>query len=472
MITKIATTICFILVSLLSAGALQAETSPALAKQLEELDQRYRALSAELYDNYVDPDGVQAVSGPMRLETLVGPMQLEKKVRKYLADEEPIRAIAAIYQNKELVLKQVRRGTIMGFVQLMLDHNEWQMANELFDHIKKTGLEFQATNTAYMFAKFHFRRNEWVQCLHALRQISKGKISAVHMDLYNLMYGVSLQHEGRYTEAISYYRLITPGSEYQLYATLNKASAQLNHGGTLEQTKQLQAHLSNELLLMPNEMRDYLTLMSGYYFLENKEYAAAREAFGRVPMKSLYFNRALLGVAFAAARQGDYTRALRYTAILREKGSTDLAVDEAHLLNAYILARSRHLRAASTAYSSAVNYYAERIKDVDSFLNQTLDSESVFDLASDINLMHEFPEARSLFDNMKNLGIFLVRSEMFAQERYYYQQIRTLYNEYTAVLETMVRAYMLARRERLANYLSQSRFGLVQMFDTGLKRDD
>ena len=472
MITKIATTVCFILISLLPAAALQAETSPALAKQLKELDQRYRALSAELYDNYVDPDGVQAVSGPMRLETLVGPMQLEMKVRKYLADEEPIRAIAAIYQNKELVLKQVRRGTIMGFVQLMLDHNEWQMANELFDHIKKTGLEFQATNTAYMFAKFHFRRNEWAQCLKALRQISKGKISAAHLDLYNLMYGVSLQHEGRYTEAISYYRLITPGSEYQLYATLNKVSAQLNRDGTLEQTKLLQAHLSNELLQMPNEMRDYLTLMSGYHFLENKEYAAAREAFGRVSTKSRYFNRALLGVAFAAARQGDYTRALSYTAILREKGSTDLAVDEAHLLNAYILARSRHLRAASAAYSSAVDYYAERIRDVDSFLNQTLDSDSVFDLASDINLMREFPEARSLFDNMKNLGIFLVRSEMFAQDRYYYQQIRTLYNEYTAVVETMVRDYMLARRERLASYLSQSRFGLVQMFDTGLKRDD
>ncbi len=460
------------LVFLLSAPTSQAETSPVLAKQLKLLDQRYRTLSSEIYQNYVDPDGGQAVSGPMQLETLVGPMQLELKVQKYLANEEPIRAIAIIIQNKELVLKKVRRGTIMGFIQLMLDHNEWQMANELYLHVKKTGLEFQVVNSAYMFAKFHFRRDEWALCIKALRQISKRKISAVHMDLYNLMYGISLQQQGRYAKAVSYYRLITPTSEYQMLATLNGTASQLSLDGTQAQARQLQSHVSNEQLVMPNEMRDYLTLMAGYHFLENEEYAAAREVFGRVSVNSRYFNRALLGVSYAAVKQGLYSRALSYTAMLREKDSTDLAVDEAHLLTAYILAKSRRTRAASTAYKEAVSYYTERIKSIDAFLNQELGSESVFDLASDINLMREYPEARSLFDNMKNLGIFLVRSDLFAQDRYFYQQIRTLYNESTAVVEEMVKAYMLARRDHLESYLSQSRFGLVQMFDTGIERDN
>jgi len=462
------------LVSLLSSMTLQAETSSPLSESLQQLDQRYRALSFELYHHYVDPEGVGmgAISGPMRLETLVGPMQLEIKVRRYLQDEEPIKAIATIFQNKELVLKKVKRSTIMGFVELMLDHNEWQMANELYEHVKKTGLEFQVTNTAYLFAKFHFRRNEWALCLSALQQISKGKISAAHMDFYNLMYGVSLQQEGRFADAIEYYRLITPASKYQLYATLNEVGSQLNQGGALAQAQQLKAHVMNETLPMPDEMRDYFTLMAGYHFLENKEYAATREAFGRIPMKSRYFNRALLGVAFAATRQALYSRAFSYTTILKSKGSTDLATDEAYLLSAYILAKSRRLKAASTAYSSAVDYYSERIKNVDSFLNQELDSESVFELVSDINLMREYPEARSLFDNMKHLGIFLVRSDLFVQDRDYYQQIRELYSDYTIIVEEMVRTYMVKRRGHLENYLSQSRFGLVQMFDTGVERDD
>ncbi|VAW87788.1 hypothetical protein MNBD_GAMMA17-848 [hydrothermal vent metagenome] len=464
------------LVSLLSSMTLQAETlsSPLLSENLQQLDQRYRALSFELYQHYVDPDGggMGAISGPMRLETLVGPMQLEIKVRKYLQDDEPIKAIATIFQNKELVLKKVKRSTIIGFVELMLDHNEWQMAIELYEHVKKTGLEFQATNTAYLFAKFHFRRNEWALCLAALQQISKGKVSATHMDFYNLMYGVSLQQEGHYADAIEYYRLITPASEYQLYATLNEVGSQLSRDGELAQAQQLKAHVVNEMLPMSEEMRDYLSLMAGYHFLENQEYEAAREAFGRVSMKSRYFNRALLGVAFAATRQALYSRAFSYTTILKSKGSTGLAADEAYLLSAYILAKSRRFQAASTAYSGAVDYYSERIKSVDSFLNQELDSESVFNLASDINLMREYPEARSLFDNMKNLGIFLVRSELFMQDRDYYQQIRELYSDYTVIVEEMVRNYIVKRRAHLENYLSQSRFGLIQMFDTGVERDD
>ncbi len=459
MITKIASTICLLLVCLLPATWLRAETPPSLSKELKQLDQRYRELSSELYQNYVGPDGsgMEAVSGPMRLKTLGGPIQFEIKVRKYLEKEEPIQAIAEIYQNKELVLKKVRRGAIMSFIQLMLDHNEWQMANELYEHVKKTGLEFQATNTAYMFAKFHFRRNEWRLCLSALQQISKKKVSAAHMDFYNLMYGVSLQQEGRYADAIEYYRLITPASEYQLYATLNEMASQLSRDGALAQAKQLQTHVANEALPMPNEMRDYLALMAGYHFLENEDYPAAREAFGQISVKSRYFNRALLAVAFAATKQGL---------------STDLAVDESHLLTAYILAKSRRLQAASAAYSSAMDYYVERIKNVDNFLDIELDSESVFGLASDINLIREFPQARSLFDNMKNLGVFLVRSDQFAKDRDFYQRIRALYTDYTVIVEEMVKVYMIERRQYLNSYLSQSRFGLVQMHDTDVKRED
>lgn len=474
MVLKITSTIFLLLISLLTAMPSSAEVSPSITTQIEQLDQHYRALSSELYQNYVDPEGggMGVVSGPMRLETLGGPMQFEIKVGKYLEDDEPIRAIAAIYQSKELVLKKVRRGAIMNFIQLLLDHNEWQMANELYEHVKKTGLEFQVTNTAYMFAKFHFRRNEWKQCLIALRQISKRKVSAAHMDFYNLMYGVSLQHEGRYADAIEYYRLITPASEYQLYATLNDVASQLSRDGTLAQAKQLQVKVVNETLAIPDEMRDYLTLMAGYHFLANEEYATAREVFGRISVKSRYFNRALLAVAYAATKQALYSSALSYTSMLKEVKSTDLAVDEAYLLTAYILAKSKRQNDASAAYSEAVTYYAERIKNVDSFLDTTVENNDAFGLVSDIDLMREYPEAQSLFDNMKNLSFFLSRSDLFAQDQGYHQKIKMLYDDYTAVIEVMVRGYLLTRRQHLQNYLSQSRFGLVQMYDAGAARVD
>jgi len=470
MITKIASTFCLLLVSLLSAASLQAETVSSLSdltEKLERFDQRFRALSSELYDNYVGPDGnkVRPVSGPMRLETLIGPMRLETRVREHLAKDDPVIAIATIIQNKELVLKKVRRTAIMGFIKLMLDHNEWQMANELYEHIKKTGLGFQVINTSYEFAKFHFRRSEWELCLKALRKISKGYIAAPEMDFYNLMYGVSLQQAGRYDEAIKYYRLITPASEYNLYSKLNESSSRVNLEGTLDQVNALQNYIANEAMPMPDEVRDYLSLMAAYNFLEKRDYAAARTAFGRVSSRSRYFNRALLGVAYVVSQQGEHARALSYTSILKMKGSTDLAVDESYLLAADILSKSRQLQAASAAYSDAMAYYGERIKRVDSFLDMTLDSESVFALASDINLIHEYPEARSLFDNMENLGVFMVRSDLFANDRDFYPRIRQLYTDYTAIIEEMVKLYMMERRTHLESYLSQSRFGLVQMFD-------
>lgn len=475
MITRIATTACFLLACFLSATSLRAEeVESSLPVELQQLDQRFRELSFELYQHYLgsDDSGSEAVSGPMLLQTLGGPQRLELEVRGYVESDDQIRAIATIIQNKELVLKKVRRNTVEDFIKLMLDYNEWRMANELYDHIKKTGLGFQVINTAYVFAKFHFRRNEWELCLEALERISKGHVSAVQMDFYNLMYGVSLQQVGRYEEAVEYYRLITPASEYQLYVTLNKTTSQLSQEATLAQVKQLQAHVEDVELPMPDEVRDYLSLMAGYHFLEQTQYDAAREVFGRISMGSRYFNRALLGVAYATAKQKQYARALSYTSILRAKDSTDLAVDESYLLAAYILSKSRRLRAASAAYSDAMDYYEARIKRIDSFLNMELDSESVFELASDINLMREYPEARSLFDNMRVLGLFLVRSDLFEQNLGFYQRIRTLYSDYTVIIEEMVREYMVERRGHLDSYLSQSRFGLVQMFDTEVERDD
>jgi len=463
-----------LLLCLLSATSLRAATVSALPAELQQLDQRFRLLSNELYQNYLGPDGAgrEAISGPMLLQTLGGPLRLEIDVRRYLEGGDQMGAIAAIIQSQELVLKKVRRNTVEDFIQLLLNHNEWQMANVLYDHVKKTGLGFQVINTAYVFAKFHFRRNEWELCLEALQRISKGHVSAGNMDFYNLMYGVSLQQVGRYDEAVEYYRLITHTSEYQLYATLNETASQLSRETTLEQARQLQAHVENGELPMEGEVRDYLSLMAGYHFLEQMQYFAARDVFGRISMGSRYFNRALLGVAYATAKQEQYARALSYTTILRAKGSTDLAVDESYLLAGYILSKSQRLRAASAAYSDAMGYYEERIKRIDSFLNAELESESIFELASDINLMREYPEARSLFDNMKTLGVFLVRSDLFEPNLGFYQRIRELYTDYTAIIEEMVRVYMVERRVHLESYLSQSRFGLVQMFDTDVDRDD
>ncbi|MCF6329100.1 MAG: hypothetical protein L3J02_04805, partial [Henriciella sp.] len=99
--------------------------------ELQLLDQRFRELSNELYQDYIGPDGGgnEAISGPMLLQTLGGPLRLEIDVRGYLEEGNEIRAIATIIQNKELVLKKVRRNTVGDFIQLLLDHNEWLMAN-------------------------------------------------------------------------------------------------------------------------------------------------------------------------------------------------------------------------------------------------------------------------------------------------------------------------------------------------------
>lgn len=473
MVTKLATTVCFLLLSLLPTATLQAEGEVPLAEQFQHLDQRFRTLSTDLYDNYLGPDGEQAapISGPMQLETLGGPMRLEIDVRKYLERGDDLNAIATIIQNSELVFKKMRGGAIMEFIELMLEHNEWRMANELYDHIKRTGLEFQTINTAYIFAKYHFRRHEWQLCLKELRQISDEKVSALHMDYFNLMYGVALQQLGRYEEAVEYYRLITPVSEYQLYATLNESTSHLSREPSLEQTQQMQLQVNDEALPMPNEVRDYLSLMAGYHFLEQEAFESARAAFGRVSMDGRYFSRALLGVAYAALREEKYGRALSYATTLRERGSTDLAVDESHLLVPYILAQSKRLKSASVAYNDALNYYNARINGIDNFLNSEIGSTPAFDLASDIDLLREYPGSRSLFDNMKELSVFMVRRSLFDSSLGFDQRIRELYNDYTRLLEAMVRQYMQRRRSHLESYLGQSRFGLVIMFDKGEKHD-
>lgn len=463
MIKRITTT-CFLLVSLLSAN-VQAEALSTLSADLERLDNRFRAFSSELYQNYVGKNGRGA-------EVIDNPVRLETRVRALLAQGDQLGAIATITRNKALVLSRVNRNVVEGFIKLLLDHNEWQLANELHAHIKDSGLGFQVINVNYVFAKFHFRRSEWALCIKALQKISRGRIASANMDFYNLMYGISLQQVGRYEQAIKYYRLVTPASGYRGYSELNETSSRLNQKSSLEQIEMLQSQLTNKAMPMPHEVSDYLSLLAGYHFLEKGQLEAARAAFGRVSTRSRYFNRALLGVAYVVSQQKDYSRALSYALMLKKKDSTGLAVDESYLLSADILSKSQRLKMASAAYSEAMEYYGDRIQQIDNFLGAEMGSDAVFELVSDIDLMHEYPEARSLFDNMKHLGVFLVESDQFASDHDFYRQISQLYSEYSTIIEAMVKRYMKQRRSYLESYLSQSRFGLVQMFDMAESRHE
>lgn len=469
MVTRVATTVWLLLLSLLPTAAPQAEAEVPLPERFVQLDQRFRELSVDLYDNYLGPEGEQLapISGPMQLETLGGPMRLEIDVRKYLERGDEINAIATVIQNSELVLKKMRGGAMMDFIELMLEHNEWRMANELYDHIKRTGLKFQTINTAYVFAKFHFRRHEWQSCLEALRLISDEKVSALHMDYFNLMYGVSLQQLGRYEEAIEYFNLITPTSEYRQYGALNKSASQLGLEADVQRVRALQAHLNEESLPVPAEVRDYFSLMVGNHFLEQEQYAEARGAFGRISVESRYFNRALLGVAYAALKTEEYGRALKFASQLRNKSSTDIAVDESYLLMAHILEKSQRTKKAADAYKEAVTYYSSRIRHIDHFLNARLNQELVFNLISDIDLLHEYPGSRSLFDNMKGLGAFQKQLNLFDRTLGFEQRVQELYHDYTVLIEAMVRQSLESRRHHLESYLGQSRFGLVTLYDKG-----
>ena len=438
----------------------------ALADQLkiitriQKLENSYKTLSTEFYAD------VKSYSISSKKE-FTDIDELLLTVNKLNDSNQSISAIQLIYFNIQTVMENIDTKAVFQIVELLLDKNEWKLANTLFKKIKDEGDKSLLATIQFKFAIYHAQRNEWAQ-VNKLLDGFIAELSDENAAYALLLNGSALQHLKKHRQAVENYKKVKPTSQYYSYAQLNTAIANIRQGWwTDAQTKIkdliVQYNKTNE-----DELTNRLYLVLGYALLQREYYRDARESFRNIGLESRYTNRALLGIGLTATSQGDFVGGLNALTILKNKKTSDLSVDESYLLVPYVYEKLQQELTVTTTYTEAMNYYQRRTANLENISNSRSDfnkllfnpnTSSFIIENNNFDYTNRYPD--SFIKNYKRL----VEFKSVSKSKKLQGKINKLIKRFDMTYQQVVADLANQRIEYLKSYLNQSRYGLARLYD-------
>lgn len=440
---------------------------------LYQLDDRFRFIASESYHYFA----TSKISGIKKYTSV---SELELAVKKYLEQDTPVLATSLLVLNLDLVKSNLDDRSILLFIYVLLENNEFNIAENLFEVIKSEGEKSIRSNVSNVFARYYFYRNQWQECLKYTENIytdlQDNEASYAH-----LMTGVSLQNLKEHRKAIDSYEKIPASSKYYLYARLNIAVAYIRQGWWTDARNVIDHVLKTKKDTRNDEMINRLYLVLGYSLLQKEYFRDSREAFRNISTNSQYENRALLGIGLASANQGDYIGALNALSILKNKATLDLSVDESYLLFPFVYKKLGQQMTASTTYSEAIQYYQMRVNELDGLINKiSSKSTNMIPVINDhevvlggnvIELDKTYPKEFLLnLYKISNIKEYLIASNN-SRSKSIIKKLNKLYSEYEYAYKWIFIDMAKKRKENLNSYLNQSRYGLASLYDNDLPSD-
>ncbi len=431
-----------------------------LLDQINQLETEFKAFSADFYKtSFKQPREEHEKS--INIERLL------IRTNRLVETHQPIAAIQLLYTHKKAIKENLDHKSIFTFTELLLNNNEWYLANELLSAIHEEADRSLTANTQFIFAKYHAPRNEWIQVNRLLQGVFT-ELSPEDAAYAYLLNGSALQRLKKHREAVNNYVKIAVDSQFYTYAQLNTAIANIRQGWWTDALTTIQdiiklANMSNE-----DELTNRLYLVLGYSLLQKEYYRDARDSFRHIGLNSQYTNRALLGIGLTATNQGDYIGGLNALTLLENKKTSDLSVDESYLVLPYIYEKLQQQLTATTSYTQAMKYYKKRINNITRLTHQSIKLADISYTEHTTNIIiknnsldygKHFP--KSFLNNHQRLINFLAHSKSDSLDK----KINTLIKKHNTLLQSIVNHLMIERTEYLKSYLNQSRYGLARIYD-------
>ena len=452
---------------LVTAQPGYANTNPdqtTINSDIQRLEEVFYDLSSEFYKNAsATPDEYP--------QPIIDVELLLDAVNKLTTANQPTSAIRLIYLNIETIKANLDTDAIFSFIKLLLDKNEWHLANNLHEEIKNEHNQSIISAIEFIFAKYHARRHQWAQ-VNVLLEDSFAELSEENTSYAYLLNGAALQHLKKHRQAIANYSKVPVTSQYYSYAQLNTAIANIRQGWWTDAHTKIQEQLKQSRKTNKDELTNRLYLVLGYALLQREYYRDARDAFRHIGLDSRYTNRALLGIGLTATSQGDYVGALNALTILKDKKTTDLSVDESYLLIPYVYEKLQQEITVTTAYTEAMNYYQQRINTLEEisskhissdYLEYNKESSHLIIQNNSFDYGNRYPE--SFIKNFQLLKNFLDT----ASDTRLKNKITKLITQFESTFQNIISDLANERKEYLKSYLNQSRYGLARLYDSSNK---
>jgi hypothetical protein len=264
---------------------------------------------------------------------------------------------------------------LLGGLYLSLGlHNE---AGERFETLLTQSVPEGVRNRAWFYlGKVWYARGYLDRAERAIKEVQGRLTPDLEAERLHLLSNI-LMRQQRFDEAIALlnsWKGRRDQSDWLAYAQYNLGVALVRKGlvseadpflttvGTLESGRR-------EL----RSLRDRANLALGYAYLQNNQPALAKPALERVRLDGPYSNKALLGVGWAEAAQGQYQEALTPWMELRDRNLLDSAVQEAYLAIPYAFAKLNANAQAAENYEGAIHSFDTETVNIDASIAEIND---------------------------------------------------------------------------------------------------
>lgn len=438
---------------------LFADTN-AIKKQIDLLEAEFRDLSSSYYQD-------ASVNTDEKLRQIKDIDRLHTEVKRLIDNENSISAIKLLYLNIYTINDNIDHKALFDFTELLLEKNEWNLANSLLTTIQSEGDQYILSTMQFIFAKYHARRSEWEQ----VNELLDGTFSELALENAAYAYlldGVALQNLKKHRQAIDSFNKVPKSSKYYAYAQLNTAIANIRQGWWTDARATINEVINFIQKDNSDELINRLYLVLGYALLQKEYYRDARDAFRHIGLESRYTNRALLGIGLTATSQGDFVGGLNALTILKDKQTPDLSVDESYLLIPYVYEKLQQEITVAASYTDAMNYYQQRMGVLEQLSFQhtefrnTIYNDTTSSIIIDNNSLDYgkwYPE--SFISNYRQL----IELSSIAKNDITKSNIEQLISKHDAVFQKIITELLNKRKEYVKSYLNQSRYGLARLYD-------
>ena len=387
------------------------------------------------------------------------------EIAKASQAKDPERANSLVLTNLPTLQKNVNEKELQDLTALVLKQSSIGVAEQIVDLVKSQGDVYAQAKQHFEFAKYEAELSHWDSALTWLRKIDiANELSKDNGDEAYIIYGAALQFKKKHREAITYYAHIKQDSAFYSIAQLNTALAYIRQDWwtdaqlTIEQA--LGAVRKEDI-----EIANRLYTILGFSQLQQGFYRNARESFRNVKIKSIYANRALLGVGMAALNQEDFIGAINAFGQLKTHSENDMSVAQSYLLNAYSLTKVNQTAEASASYTEAINYYDKKTNFYENLLSDIKNSTPATQpqLISRINQAIEKQEPELTLLEAQLITLSKLNSDSLSTNTRL--QIDKLYSSIFLVYLSKAADVMTKNQIAFNSYLNQSRFGLTKLYD-------
>jgi hypothetical protein len=435
--------------------------------QLKAIDKAHQIFSNKFYNQLLKNSALKAPRYST-IETLFLAVKNEQN------NNDPIRSIALIINNKSLLTRYYDSPETITLLQLLLDNNAFEQAKSIMSDINDQGDDNVSRQLHYLLADFSFQRKDWHAVLNYLADDNSDlPLAQYHHSL--LIKGIALQQQGEHSNSIKVYQKIPKSAQYYTAAQINMALANIRQGWWTDGHHILSQLLTDQQNEAQEQALNRLYITLGYSLLNQSYYRNARKNFQLVGLDSRYNNQALLGIALTAAHQDDYLGALNAARFLKAKQQDDLPIDEAFLLVPFFYEKSQQLDTASLGYSQAASYYQDKILSLNKLINSPIElttypveqtqGASINIKGTLLDLSAVYPDyfftQRQLIIQLKALQ----KSSGSLADEQLTKGLAALNQQYDELTVQMAKSIMQHRVAQLSSYLNQSRYGLARLFD-------